>query len=48
MAKHKNKLELTWVGKGKRPKLESRILLEESDKSYHAKHSVTDNDVWGK
>ncbi|MFC1080102.1 site-specific DNA-methyltransferase [Pasteurella multocida] len=31
------KLELTWIGKHKRPKLETRILLEEVDKSYHAK-----------
>ncbi|WP_107855289.1 site-specific DNA-methyltransferase [Neisseria weaveri] len=31
------KLELTWIGKHKRPKLEARILLEEADKSYHAK-----------
>ncbi len=30
------KLELTWIGKEKRPKLEPRILLEEPDKSYHA------------
>lgn len=33
----KQKLELTWIGKHKRPKLEARILLEEADKSYHAK-----------
>jgi DNA modification methylase len=44
MSKQKNKLELTWIGKDKRPKLEPRILLEEPDKSYHAKHRVTDND----
>lgn len=37
MAKHKNKLGLTWIGKDKRPKLEPRILLEDSKKSYHAK-----------
>lgn len=30
------KLELTWIGKHKRPKLEARILLEEAEKSYHA------------
>lgn len=30
------KLELTWIGKEKRPKLEPRILLEEPGKSYHA------------
>ncbi|NVP22884.1 site-specific DNA-methyltransferase [Treponema phagedenis] len=31
------KLELTWIGKEKRPKLEARILLEDAEKSYHAK-----------
>lgn len=30
------KLELTWIGKDKRPKLEARILLEEAARSYHA------------
>ena len=43
-SKQKTKLELTWIGKDKRPKLEPRILLEEPDKSYHAKHRVTDKD----
>jgi len=46
MASSKQKLELTWIGKAKRPKLEPRILLEEQDKSYHAKHRVTENDVF--
>nr|WP_199183846.1 site-specific DNA-methyltransferase [Novosphingobium sp. HII-3] len=32
----KTKLELTWPGKEERPKLEPRILIEHSDKSYHA------------
>ena len=40
----KQKLELTWIGKEKRPRLEPRILLEDKEKSYHAKHRVTDND----
>ncbi|WP_341326198.1 site-specific DNA-methyltransferase [Methylotuvimicrobium sp. KM2] len=40
----KTKLELTWIGKDKRPKLEPRILLEDPEKSYHAKHRVSDND----
>lgn len=31
------KLELTWIGKHKRPKLEARILLEDPERSYHAK-----------
>jgi len=43
---NKQKLELTWIGKEKRPKLEPRILLEDREKSYHAKHRVTDNDIF--
>ena len=40
----KQKLELTWIGKDKRPKLEPRILLEDPALSYHARHRVLDND----
>jgi len=46
MSKQKTKLELTWIGKDKRPKLEPRILLEEPDRSYHPKHRVSDNDIF--
>ena len=46
MASGKQKLELTWIGKENRPKLEPRILLEDAEKSYHAKHRVTENDVF--
>jgi adenine-specific DNA-methyltransferase len=42
----KQKLELTWIGKENRPKLEPRILLEGSEKSYHAPHRVTENDIF--
>jgi adenine-specific DNA-methyltransferase len=42
----KTKLELTWIGKENRPKLEPRILLEDASKSYHAKQRVTDNDLF--
>lgn len=42
----KQKLELTWIGKENRPKLEPRILLEDPEKSYHAKHRVTDTDIF--
>ncbi|MBB2678470.1 UNVERIFIED_ORG: adenine-specific DNA-methyltransferase [Rhizobium esperanzae] len=42
----KQKLELTWVGKENRPRLEPRILLEEPEKSYHAKHRVSDDDIF--
>lgn len=40
----KQKLELTWVGKENRPRLEPRILLEDASKSYHAAHRVSDDD----
>lgn len=42
----KTKLELTWIGKDKRPKLEPRILLEDPEKSYHAKQRVSDKDIF--
>lgn len=43
---HKQKLELTWIGKENRPKLEPRILLEDPEKSYHAPHRVKKNDIF--
>lgn len=43
---NKQKLELTWIGKDARPKLEPRILLEDPALSYHAKHRVTENDIF--
>lgn len=46
MSSKKTKLELTWIGKEHRPKLEPRILLEAADKSYHAAHRVTDLDLF--
>jgi len=46
MSSKKTKLELTWIGKEHRPKLESRILLEEPDMSHHAKHRVSDADIF--
>ena len=42
----RTRLELTWIGKGNRPRLEPRVLLEHPGKSYHAKHRVTDHDVF--
>lgn len=42
----KQKLELTWIGKDKRPKLEPRILLEDPAKSYHANQRVTEGDLF--
>lgn len=40
----RQKLELTWIGKDARPKLEPRILLSDPEKSYYAKHRVTSAD----
>jgi len=42
----KQKLELTWIGKENRPKLEPRILVEEPERSYHARHRVSDKDIF--
>ncbi len=42
----KTKLELTWIGKDVRPKLEPRILLEDPLQSHHAKHRVTESDIF--
>lgn len=36
MNNRKQKLELTWIGKDKQPKLEPRILIEDPEKSYGA------------
>jgi adenine-specific DNA-methyltransferase len=41
-----SKLELTWIGKENRPRLEPRILLEDSSKSYHARTRVADQDIF--
>jgi adenine-specific DNA-methyltransferase len=40
------KLELTWVGKEKRPRLEPRILVEDTEKSYHAAARVSEKDIF--
>jgi adenine-specific DNA-methyltransferase len=37
---------LTWIGKENRPKLEPRILIEDPEKSYHAAHRVSENDIF--
>ena len=42
----KQKLELTWIGKDKRPRLEPRILLEDPARSYHAKRRVASADFF--
>ncbi|MEK7288309.1 MAG: site-specific DNA-methyltransferase [Elusimicrobiota bacterium] len=46
MASNRTKLELTWIGKENRPRLEPRILVEDSAKSHHAPHRVTDGDIF--
>lgn len=43
---YKQRLELTWIGKENRPRLEPRILIEEPERSYHAAHRVTENDLF--
>jgi adenine-specific DNA-methyltransferase len=42
----KQKLELTWVGKENRPRLEPRILIEDAEKSYHASARFSDADIF--
>ena len=42
----RQKLELTWIGKDQRPRLEPRILLEDPARSYHARQRVTDKDIF--
>ena len=42
----KQRLELTWIGKDEHPRLEPRILLGNSDESYHAKLRITDDDIF--
>lgn len=42
----RTKLELTWIGKDARPKLEPRILLSDTKLSYHAKHRISDGDIF--
>ncbi|MFD1000179.1 site-specific DNA-methyltransferase [Ohtaekwangia kribbensis] len=42
----RQKLELTWIGKEQRPKLEPRILIEDFTKSYHAKYRISPGDIF--
>ena len=46
MVDRKQRLELTWIGKESRPKLEPRILLEDSEQSHHAAHRMADGDLF--
>jgi len=42
----KQKLELTWIGKENRPKLEPRVLIEDLELSYHARHRIGEADIF--
>jgi len=42
----KHKLELTWIGKESRPRLEPRILMEDQALSYHAPFRASDEDLF--
>jgi adenine-specific DNA-methyltransferase len=42
----KQRLELTWIGKENRPRLEPRILLEDAEKSHHAAQRFSPNDIF--
>jgi adenine-specific DNA-methyltransferase len=46
MADRRQKLELTWIGKDERPRLEPRILLEDPQLSYHAPKRVSEKDLF--
>lgn len=43
---NKPRLELTWIGKDKRARLEPRIFIENSEQSFHAPHRVTEKDIF--
>jgi len=42
----KQRLELTWIGKDERPRLEPRVLIEDAAKSHHAAARVSENDIF--
>ncbi|HCA79034.1 MAG TPA: site-specific DNA-methyltransferase, partial [Bacteroidetes bacterium] len=46
MSNKKTKLELTWIGKENRPRLEPRILVEDAAKSLHAPFRVGKDDLF--
>lgn len=43
MSTKKQKLELTWIGKGEEPKLEPRILIENPEYSYGDSYRLNPN-----
>ena len=46
MSHNKPRLELTWIGKDQRPKLEPRILVEDPELSYRASKRVGEHDIY--
>lgn len=42
----KTRLELTWIGKDERPRLEPRILVEDTGLSHHASARHSENDIF--
>jgi adenine-specific DNA-methyltransferase len=46
MINHKTKLELTWIGKESRPRLEPRILIEDPAKTHHAPFRTDKDDLF--
>jgi adenine-specific DNA-methyltransferase len=46
MVRSNTRLELTWIGKENRPKLEPRVLVEDRDQSYHAAHRIREDDLF--
>lgn len=46
MAKKNTRLELTWIGKENRTKLEPRVLIEDAEKSHHAARRVSETDLF--
>ena len=46
MADRKRRLELTWIGKEERSRLEPRILLEDQELSYHAPKRFSEKDIF--
>lgn len=48
MSGKKQRLELTWIGKDERPKLEPRILLDDPERAYarrRGSHDLFDNRI---
>jgi adenine-specific DNA-methyltransferase len=42
----KQRLELIWIGKDERPRLEQRNSIEDRGRSYHAVQRLTESDIF--